>query len=235
MRQELRALGVLALSLGLGLTAGCGSSTGSASGKTVVLAEVGGEKITSADLEQALGNLPEAYRGVGESEKGKRQILDNLIKKTLLVKEAKERGLQKQPEVKKRLAEFQAEASQRLKQEIADRKHRLTLLDRQVFDNVMLNELNTQLKDDRTRLQAVTDEQIDAYYQEYVKKLKILNPAAQPPTLKTVEDKIRAILVEEQLIRELEQKFKVSVQEETFQARYGRGSGDAVIEDNSGR
>lgn len=235
MRQELRTLGVLALGIGLGLTAGCGPSTGSGSGKTVVLAEVGGEKITSADLEQALSNLPETYRGVGDSEKGKRQILDNLIKKTLLVQEAKERGLQKRPEVKKRLSEFQTEAATRLKQEIEDRKHRLALLDRQVFDNVMLNELNTQLKDDRTRLQAVSDEQIDAYFQEYVKKLKVLNPAAQPPALNAVEDKIRAILVEEQLIKELEQKFKVSVQEEAFQARYGQGARDAVIEDNTGR
>jgi hypothetical protein len=235
MTQVVRTLSVLALVAGAGLAAGCGSQPGSATGKSITLAVVGSEKITSADLEQALANLPESYRGVGDTEKGKRQILDNLVKKTLLVKEAEERGLQKLPEVKKRLAEYRAQASVRLKQEIADRQRRLAGLDRQVFDNVMLSELNTQLKADADRLKAVADPDIEAYYQEYVQKLKVLNPAAQAPTLAAVEEKIRAILVEEQLIKQLEQKYKVSVEEDAFRQRYGEKAADVTIQDEPER
>jgi len=228
----------LVLVLVVGFVGSCGKKGSSesvpvSSGKVETLAQVGEQKITTSDLEQALSNLPESYRAVAMTTKGKRQILDNLIKKSLLVQEAQTRGYQNDEAVKNRIKEFQAQSVERIKQQIADLQKRLGSLDKQVYENVLLTELNDQLKQDTQSLKEIPDADVKGYYDDYVRKLKLLNPAAQAPTLTSVSDQIRAILVEEDLLKELEKKHKVTVQENTFRQRYAGDKDDVVIQDNS--
>lgn len=235
-----QALATVVLISMLGVVGGCGKKDDASAvkitgGKVETLAQVGAQKITTSDLEQALANLPESYRAVAMSAKGKRQILDNLIKKSLLIQEAQERGYQKSEVVQNRIKEFQTQSVDRLKEQIADLQKRLRTLDNQVYENVLLTELNDHLKQDATRLQQVEDDEVQSYYEDYVAKLKMLNPAARAPELATVSDKIRAILVEETLLKELEAKYKVSVEEELFRRRYTGEKDDVVIQDTSGR
>lgn len=237
MKQALAAVVMISM---LGVVGGCGKkddtpAVKTSGGKVETLAQVGAQKITTSDLEQALANLPESYRAVAMSAKGKRQILDNLIKKSLLIQEAQERGYQKSEVVQNRIKEFQTQSVDRLKEQIADLQKRLRTLDNQVYENVLLTELNDHLKQDATRLQQVEDDEVQSYYEDYVAKLKMLNPAARAPELATVSDKIRAILVEETLLKELEAKYKVSVEEELFRRRYTGEKDDVVIQDTSGR
>jgi len=236
-----KTLIVAALGMMLALTSSCGSkkdgtsaSAQGSNGKVEVLAQVGSQKITSADLEQALVNLPEGYQAVAMTFKGKRQILDNLIKKSLLIQEAEDRGFQKEEAVKQRVKEYEAQSQARVKQQIADLQRRLSVLDKQVYENVMLTELNERLKQDTARLKEVEDSDVQTYYEDYVRKLKMLNPAAVPPKQETVAEKIRAILVEEQMLEDLEKKNKVDVQEGRFRQRYGDAEkNDVVIEDST--
>ncbi len=70
------------------------------------LAKVGATKITEADLERDLKNLPDFAQKLFEGPGGKEKFLDELIKKELLYQEATKRGLDKDPEFVRKLEEF---------------------------------------------------------------------------------------------------------------------------------
>ncbi len=70
------------------------------------LAKVGTVKITQADLERDIKNLPEFAQKIFEGPGGKEKFLDEMIKKELLFQEALKRGLDKDPEYLRKLEEF---------------------------------------------------------------------------------------------------------------------------------
>jgi len=70
------------------------------------LAKVGTVKITQADLERDIKNLPEFAQKLFEGPAGKEKFLDEMIKKELLYQEASKRGLDKDPEYLRKLEEF---------------------------------------------------------------------------------------------------------------------------------
>ncbi len=201
--------------VGLMMTGGCSAKKGE------VLAEVGHQQITTDDFQTALGNLPENYRVLAESYKGKRKILDNLVKKDLLVEEALRRGYDKQKDIKEKIEKTREESKQKLLSQIKELKVRLAMVDQQAQENVLLGELNQKLKDQGIQGITIGEDQIKAYYQDYARKLKILNPAAKVPDLEDVEKQIKAILVEEELIKQLKKQSKVVVKEERFKTLYG--------------
>lgn len=226
----LKKTGCLILALGMlaWVLAGC-------SKKEDLLAEVGPDKITNTDLVIALANLPENYKILAGSYKGKRQILDNLVKKSLLVQEAEVRGYQKEAAVKSRIKEYQKKSRAQLEKEMALLQERLAKIDRQVYESVLLTELNTRLKQDTQRQAAIPEADLQNYYDEYSRRLQILNPTAKIPPLAEVAAKIRAILVEEALLKDLEKKNKVSIKEELFRKLYGGAEkGSVTIEDATG-
>ena len=207
------------------LAGGCG-------GRDVkVLAKVGKLKITTYDFKIALSNLPENYKILTGSYKGKRKILDNLITKNLLVQEAERRGYHSSPETKKKVKQLKAENRRKLKQEIENLKERMRVIDRQVYENVMLDDLNRRLKEEGLKGVRIADSEIEAYYQDYARKMKIINPAVKVPELAKVQQQIQAILVEEELLQQLEKKSKVTVQELLFREIY-EDEKDVVIDDN---
>ncbi len=225
MRKQMMVLSLAAVGLTAVMMSGCGS-------KDEVLATVGDQTVTLSEYKLALANLPENYRVLATTTKGKRQILDNLVKKTLLVQDAEARGLAKDKELKKRIKDLQAKSRERLKMTIAELQHQLDLSDKQVYENVLLTELNTQLKKDSSADKDITDADIQTYYEDYAKKLQILNPAAKVPAVTTVAAQIRSILGEEKLIKALEKKNKVAVEEEKFQKLFGDAN-DVAIQDNT--
>jgi len=70
------------------------------------LAKVGNVKITQADLEREMKNLPEFARKIFGGSGGKERFLDELIKKELLYQEALKKGLDKDAEYLKRVEDF---------------------------------------------------------------------------------------------------------------------------------
>lgn len=200
-----------------------------------VLAEVGGQRITTDDFEYALANLPDQYRVLAESYKGKRNILTNLVKKDLLVVEAERRGYGSEAAVKKQVQEVLAERREYLNRQMEELKKRQRLLDRQVYENVLLSELNRRLRQDGLAGVTVAPPEIEAYYQDYARKLKILNPAATVPSLDSVKPQIKAILVEDQLLKQLEGKSTIVVKEELFKQLYGDEKAAPIVPDHPSR
>lgn len=192
--------------------------------KSPVLAEVGKHTITARDFDEALANLPESYRILTVNLEGKRRILDNLVKKSLLVQEAERRGFQNNPELKARMKEMKAQAQEQLRAQIREFEQRVRDLDRQVYENAMLQELNERLQGDDARREEISDVDVQEYYAEYVRKLKVLNPNARIPPLEDVRPQIQAILVEERLLEALEKDRKVAVKEDLFRKLYESGA-----------
>jgi hypothetical protein len=202
--------------------------------KDEVLATVGKDTVSLSQFNLALSNLPDQYKVLAMSFKGKRQILDNLVKKSLLVQEAEERGLGKDAGLKKRIADQQGKSREKLKSEIAELQRQLDVSDRQVYESFLVMELNNRLKQDSGADKEIGETDIQTYYDDYTNKLKMLNPAAKVPDIATVTDQIRAILAEENLIKALEKKNKVAVEEEKFSKLFGDAS-DTVIQDNTAK
>jgi hypothetical protein len=220
---------VLAAAGGWLVLAGCGSND------QKVLAVVGSQKITVADFKQAISNLPENYKILAESYNGKRKILDNLVKKELLVMEAERRGYPKDGDLKDKMRELQGKAQSEFKQRLAEMQQRGKALPRQVYENVLLTELNRRLKQEGAAGIEVTEPEIKEYYDDYARKLKVLNPAAKVPDQAAVQKQIHAILVEEKLIRNLQKQHSVEVKETLFKELYGESSQDLIIDDTGKR
>ncbi len=103
-----------------------------------VVAEVNGEKITVADVISALGRLsPDAQKQVMQSPSGKMDLLNSIIKKKLLVAEAKKLGID--------TLDFVKAAVERAAEDI--------------YAQVLLNTIQNQNS-------AVTDAEIQNYYQQ---------------------------------------------------------------------
>jgi vacuolar-type H+-ATPase catalytic subunit A/Vma1 len=130
---------------------------------------------------------------------------------------------------------LQTKSREKLKGEIAELQRQLDISDRQVYETLLVTELNNRLKQDSAADKEIGDTDIQAYYDDYANKLKLLNPAAKVPDITVVTGQIRAILAEEKLIKELEKKNKVAVEEERFQKLFGdaAAAGDTVLQDNT--
>jgi len=229
MKEKLRLKWFILMLLFIGisfLTVNCSQQTGE------TIAIVNETEITTQDFKYALNNLPDKYKVLAKTYKGKRKILDNLIKKELLAKEARQREYDKDPQVKARIKTETSEAKDKLNAQIAELKVHLSMIDKAVTDNIMLNELNKRLKQSDNSGIKISQEEIEEYYQDYSRKLKIINPAVKVPGLDEVEEQIKAILVEKDLIKKLQKQSEVEVKEERFREIYDtQVADDIVIED----
>lgn len=77
------------------LVAGCGEKNND---KTKVLKVVGSEKITEADIQKELDNIPPQYKATYDNENGKKQILDRLAEQKLLKQVALKQKLENDKE-----------------------------------------------------------------------------------------------------------------------------------------
>jgi len=71
------------------------------------LVKVGNAKITEADLERELKNLPEFAQALFAGSSGKERFLDELVKKEILYQEAVKKGIDKDPQFKAKVEDFQ--------------------------------------------------------------------------------------------------------------------------------
>jgi len=81
----------------------CGGPAGKR--QETVLAEVNGETITSTEFDQEAKILPPYMRPILETPSGRRQFLESLITRDLLLQEAMRRGIDRRPEVFRRLGQ----------------------------------------------------------------------------------------------------------------------------------
>jgi peptidyl-prolyl cis-trans isomerase C len=86
---------ITALTLAGSIMYGCSGKTS----EEVVLARIDDQKITRADLDKRLENMPERYRKLVKRKMD--EYLQGLIDDTLLYREAEKKGLDKDPEVRR--------------------------------------------------------------------------------------------------------------------------------------
>ena len=88
-----------------------------------VLAIVGKQKITESDLYARISLLPPQFRARYETPEGKKKLLEQTVKFTLLTQEARRIGIDKQPEVAQKIKEISDNLiiQELTKQEIIDK------------------------------------------------------------------------------------------------------------------
>ncbi len=103
-------LKLICISLGLAALTACQNhtpTTGSGAGKSAqVLATVNGTAITSDDFAHEVQTLPETIRPMADTPQGKKEMLDSLIMRELILQQAAKDGLDKSPEVEAKLADL---------------------------------------------------------------------------------------------------------------------------------
>ncbi|ABL01180.1 peptidylprolyl isomerase [Pelobacter propionicus] len=71
-----------------------------------VLAEVNGKKITSGDFSREVKNLPEYLRAMATTPQGRKEMLDTMVIRELILQKASKDGLDKGPEIEEKLQEL---------------------------------------------------------------------------------------------------------------------------------
>jgi peptidyl-prolyl cis-trans isomerase C len=99
-----------AVALSLSLMAGCQSKSsqeGTPAKKSgQVIAEVNGTTITTDDFKKEAENLPPYLRPMIETPNGKKELLDNMIVREIILQQAKKDGLDKSPAVAAKLEDL---------------------------------------------------------------------------------------------------------------------------------
>jgi peptidyl-prolyl cis-trans isomerase C len=104
-----RKIAILALALGVAAT-GCQKQSGSTqTGETkkgVVLAEVNGVSITDNDFYKEQENLPPYLKPMTETPEGKKEMLDTMVVRELIMQQAKKDGIDNSPAVQAKLEDL---------------------------------------------------------------------------------------------------------------------------------
>ncbi|HBA72183.1 MAG: peptidylprolyl isomerase [Geobacteraceae bacterium GWC2_55_20] len=81
--------------------------TGSAGKKTgKVMAEVNGGTITTGDFERELKNLPEYLKAMADTPQGRKEMLDTMVIRELILQQASKDGIDKGPEIEEKLQDL---------------------------------------------------------------------------------------------------------------------------------
>lgn len=87
-----------------GTPSGEKTSTGKKEGK--IMAEVNGGSITTGDFEQELKNLPEYLKAMADTPQGRKEMLDTMVIRELILQQASKDGLDKGPEIEEKLRDL---------------------------------------------------------------------------------------------------------------------------------
>ena len=90
---------------------GCQGSSSTGGAKTEkktgqVLAEVNGGSITTGDFERELKNLPEYLKAMADTPQGRKEMLDTMVIRELILQQAAKDGLDKGPEIEDKLQDL---------------------------------------------------------------------------------------------------------------------------------
>lgn len=176
---KVRKTGLIFISFAgiLGITASPVTSYGKDENSGKVLAVVGKQKITKADIFAKISMLPPQFRTRYETPEGQKKLLEQTVKFSLLSQEAKRIGIDKRADVAQKIKE--------------------------ITDNIIIQELTKQEISDKV---TATDEDIKKYYQEneeeFIKPEKVkanlilfeVKEADKPEVKKAKEQKARNAL-----------------------------------------
>lgn len=117
--------------------------------KGEVIASVGSDTITTEDFSDRLMSAPPAYQAYINTEPGKKQFVDLLVKEKLILESAKQAGINKREEYKGALESFKAEQKKQLKD---------------YEDGLMID---MYLKEVQENMISASEDEINKYYEEH--------------------------------------------------------------------
>ena len=120
-----------------------GGAAPSAKKEGKVLAQVNGVTITTSDFARELENLPPYLKPVADTPEGRKELLDTLVVRELVLQQATKDGLDKSPEVAAKLEELKK---------------------RVVMEAFLRKKVDEQVK--------ITDEELQKFYDENKEKFK---------------------------------------------------------------
>jgi peptidyl-prolyl cis-trans isomerase C len=161
--ESMKKIAVLFLVILLVAFLGCDKQPGAQKGP--YLAKVGNAKITQADFEREMENLPPFAQKLFEGKGGKEKFLDELIKKELIYQEALKKGLDKDAEFKKKLEDFK----------------KISLI-----SQILEEEIETKAK--------VTEQEVKDYYEKHKNELAAVSQIRARHVLVKTEAEAKNIL-----------------------------------------
>ncbi len=111
-----------------------------------VVARVGGETITLSDINERLKATPPAYQPYAQSEQGRKEFVDLLVREKVLLEEARKAGFAREAAYRQAVREFKAQQVRRLKE----------------FEDTLL--IESYLRKLRTTELSATDTDVQAYF-----------------------------------------------------------------------
>ncbi len=123
-----------------------------------VVAKVGNDSITVEDFSERLMSAPPAYQAYINTEPGRKQFIDLLVREKLILESAKQAGINKREEYKNSIDSFKAEQKKQLKD----------------YEDGLMIEM--YLKDVQENMITASDDEINKYYEEH--KEDFTNPIA---------------------------------------------------------
>jgi peptidyl-prolyl cis-trans isomerase C len=125
---------------------GGGSSTSgtATSGKDVkVIAEVNGKAVTSEDFDREVKALPEYVRAMAETPQGRKEMVDTLVMRELILQQAAKDGLDKSKEIEEKMVELRK---------------------RLIIDTYLKKKVETEAK--------ISDDELKKFYDQNIDKFK---------------------------------------------------------------
>lgn len=113
-----------------------------------VIAQIGNEKITADGFAERMLSTPPAYQAYLNTEQGKKQFVDLIVREKLILESAKQAGVNKRAEYKQAIEEFKQEQKRQLKD---------------YEDGIMME---MYLKDLQSNTLSVSEEEVNKYYEE---------------------------------------------------------------------
>ena len=155
------------------------SGCGQGGHKSPVLATVNGEKITVADMNRQLEEMPPAYQEMFSDPINKEKLVTRLVKERLLLQEAKKAKLEQREDIKKKI---KAIKDQLLVQEVINLNviSKITISDKEVADYYKANEEKIQqyakgksFNEIKGQLKEIAlQEKQNGYFEKWIKKLE---------------------------------------------------------------
>jgi peptidyl-prolyl cis-trans isomerase C len=145
---------------------GSNSNSGSTPSKDAkVIATVNGSKITSDDFDREVKALPEYIRAMANTPQGKKEMVDTLVMRELILQQAAKDGVDKSKEVEEKLAEL---------------KKRI------IVDTYLKKKVETESK--------ISDEELKKFYDQNLDKFKSGEQIRASHILVKTEQEAQAIL-----------------------------------------
>ena len=123
-----------------------------------VIAKVGNDSITTEDFSERLMSAPPAYQAYINTEPGRKQFIDLLVREKLILESAKKAGINKRDEYKNSIESFKTEQKKQLKD----------------YEDGLMIEM--YLKDVQENIITASEDEINKYYEEH--KEDFTNPIA---------------------------------------------------------